>query len=95
MKDVFGKEVVHRPSHLDVESPLFKGKPHFWIQWKNTNICGEVRCECGYDGRFEGRFFYFFRCPDCGKVWEVGTHVAIYEVTDDRAKHSLVQEIEE
>ncbi len=86
---------VHKPSHLDVESPLFTGRPHIWIQWKGTNVCCDIRCTCGDGGHFDGDFFYFFRCPNCGKVWEVGTHVAIYEVTDDRAKHSLVQEIEE
>jgi hypothetical protein len=72
-------EFKHPPSHLDVESPVFVGKPHAWIQWKGTDVCADLHCECGWSGHFDGDFMYFFRCPACEQVWEVGTHVALYK----------------
>ena len=75
----------HPPSHLDVEQPLFKDKPHICVQWKGTDVCCDIHCVCGGGGHFDGEFFYFFKCPDCGRYWEVGTHVAIYETTKERA----------
>ena len=72
-------------SHLDIESPQFAGKPHIWLQWKGTDVCCDVHCDCGEMSHFDGDFFYFFRCPNCGKYWEVGTHVAIYPVSEERA----------
>lgn len=79
----------HEPSHLDVESPLFAGKPHIWIQWKGTNVCCDVHCTCGAHSHFDGDFFYFFKCPGCGQHWEVGTHVTIYPVSDQALKGHL------
>jgi hypothetical protein len=31
---------------------------------------------------FDGYFMYFVRCPYCHKVWELGTHIALYEPSD-------------
>jgi hypothetical protein len=84
---------VHPPSHLDIEIPLFADKPHVWIQWKGTDVCCDILCSCGNASHYDGYFLYFFRCP-CGKVWEVGTFVSIYEVTDGRADGACVQEVE-
>lgn len=81
-------EVVHQPSHLDIEQPQFHGDPHvphIWIQWKGTDVCCDVWCSCGQPAHFDGDFLYFFQCPHCGKYWEVGTHVKIYEVSAERA----------
>jgi hypothetical protein len=85
----------HPPSHLDIESPQFEGKPHIWIQWKGTDVCCDIHCTCGASHHFDGDFFYFFQCPSCKKYWEVGTHVLIYEVPAERVKDlSTVQKIE-
>ena len=78
-------ERVREPSHLDIESPQFEGKPHIWVQWKGTDVCADVHCSCGEMSHFDGDFFYFFRCPHCGQHWEVGTHVSIYPVMAERA----------
>lgn len=75
----------HGPSHLDHESPKFDGHPHIWIQWKGTDVCCDIHCACGAHCHFDGDFLYFFQCPHCHRYWEVGTHVAIYEVPKERA----------
>jgi len=79
-------------SHLHIEEPLFKDKPYIWIQWKGTNVCCDISCDCGASLHFDGDFLYFFKCPSCGQVWEVGTHVPIYKVNDNRAVGSVVIE---
>lgn len=82
-------------SHLDVESPLFEKKPHVWIQWKGTDVCADIHCECGAHLHFDGDFMYFFRCPYCETVWETGTHIAIYKVKpEDVVNGSMVKIIE-
>jgi hypothetical protein len=75
----------HKPSHLDIEQPKFDGVPHIWVQWKGTNVCCDIHCECGEMSHYDGDFFYFFKCPACQRYWEVGTHVAIYPTTKERA----------
>lgn len=67
------------PTHIDVEEPQFAGVPHLWIQWKGTDLCADVHCACGELSHFDGDFCYFLRCPCCGHVWEVGTHVTLHE----------------
>jgi hypothetical protein len=82
-------------SHLDIESPLFDDKPHIWLQWKGTNVCCDIHCLCGWHGHFDGLFFYFFRCPSCGKVYEVGSHVSIYQLADNDQRIASSQSIQE
>lgn len=78
----------HTLSHLHIQKDT---GPHVWIQWKGTNVCCDVHCECGYSGHYDGDFMYFLKCPKCERVWEVGTHMPIYEVRDGRAAgHNVV-----
>ena len=78
-------------SHLDVESPLFDGKPHIWIQWKGTDVCCDIHCSCGAHCHFDGDFFYDFQCPHCLQHWEVGTHVTLHPIegSDRRFKNTV------
>lgn len=69
-------------SHLDIESPMFNDKPHLWLQWKGTKVCCDIHCACGFHGHFDGSFFYFFACPECGQKYECGTHVTIYPINE-------------
>jgi hypothetical protein len=70
----------HPPSHLDIESPLFEGKPHIWIQWKGTDVCCDIHCACGAHLHYDGDFMYFIQCPHCRQLWEIGTHVTMYAI---------------
>ena len=79
-------------SHLDIENPLFRGKPHAWIQWKGTNVCADIHCSCGYHSHIDVDFMYFVRCPSCKKVWEVGTHIALYEPSNPAYASGRAQE---
>ena len=71
---------THVYKSLKIEEPLFLGKPHGWIQWKGTDVCIDLHCSCGDQLHYDGEFLYYWRCPSCLKVWEMGTHVSVYEV---------------
>jgi phage FluMu protein Com len=77
-------------SCLEQDGAAHKGKPHIWIQWKGTDVCCDIYCECGAHLHHDGDFMYFVKCPRCQTVWEVGSHVALYRVTDDRADDRLL-----
>jgi hypothetical protein len=51
--------------------------PHGWIQWKGTEVCIDLHCECGHHGHFDGEFFYFYSCPKCDKKYAVGSVVKL------------------
>ncbi len=61
-------------------------KPHGWIQWKGTDVCIDLRCECGHHGHFDGDFFYFFECPECKRKYAVGSNVLLIPLTEEQAE---------
>ena len=47
-------------------------QPELHIQWKGTDVCIDVECDCGWNGsHFDGMFLYSYRCPKCGTVWKM------------------------
>lgn len=54
--------------------------PHIWVQWKNTELCADVHCACGHHSHIDANFAYALRCPECGQVYVVGTHVTLYPI---------------
>jgi hypothetical protein len=75
-------------SHLDVDR--IDG-PHVWIQWKGTDVCADIYCACGHHMHFDGDFMYFVKCAECSRVWEVGTHVRLYEVWPNEERVTMVE----
>lgn len=59
---------------------------HGWIQWKGTQVCIDLHCTCGHHGHVDGDFFYFYQCPACNKVFAVGQHVKLIELTDKQVQ---------
>ena len=60
-----------------------KGTTH--IQWKGTAVCMDVYCACGELLHFDTWFAYHIGCSVCGQVYEVGTAVALRNVTREEA----------
>jgi hypothetical protein len=42
-----------------------------FIQWKGTDICCDLHCDCGQSSHFDGGFAYVLKCPHCEKLWEM------------------------
>jgi len=63
--------------------------PHGWIQWKGTEVCIDIYCQCGKPSHFDGSFLYHWKCPHCGTKYALGQNVKLIEL-----KASQVREIE-
>jgi hypothetical protein len=46
------------------------GKSTAFIQWKGTDACMDIRCECGVISHYDGMFAYFIKCPSCKAVYQ-------------------------
>lgn len=55
----------------------FEGKPHGWIQWKGTNVCIDLHCQCGAHMHFDGGFMYTLRCPHCNQRYWARPYIAL------------------
>lgn len=62
--------------------------PNGWIQWKGTNVCIDIHCICGESSHYDGDFMYFIECGYCGRVYECGGYIKLYE----RDKLELISE---
>lgn len=74
-EDVYGKDQKPTPSYGS-------------IQWKGTNICCDIHCECGYMGHIDGDFAHFYECIDCGRKYALGTNIKLIELTPEQAKYA-------
>lgn len=61
----------------------WKDTPHGWIQWKGTDVCMDVRCECGVLTHIDDTFCYYIRCGACGRTYECGGHIKLFPVDFD------------
>lgn len=52
-----------------------------WIQWKGTDICMDIHCECGYHGHLDAEFAHYYQCPRCSVVYHPQTTIAMEPVT--------------
>ncbi len=67
---VYGRDAATAPSHG-------------WIQWKGTNVCIDLCCECGHNGHVDGEFFYFYECSACGRKYAIGQTVKLIPLTPE------------
>lgn len=70
----------------ELDKASFEGIPHGWIQWKGTDVCIDLHCECGFLGHYDGDFFYKYRCPQCKKAYAVGACVKLIPLTPEEEK---------
>ncbi len=64
----------------DIDSERVKDQPHGWIQYKGTDICIDLHCNCGAHLHFDGDFLYAFTCGECSQTYELGANVLLYPV---------------
>jgi hypothetical protein len=66
--------------YLDADS---LENPSAWIQWKGTDVCMDVRCDCGAVSHVDADFAYYYRCPSCREVFRVGQSIRLYPMSPD------------
>ena len=70
-----------------LEDGIFKGQQtSTYIQWKGTDVCMDFTCECGALSHFDAEFLYFVKCPNCSRVFCIGTRVVAVEVLPEHAQ---------
>lgn len=57
-----------------------------FIQWKGTDLCMDFHCECGRHSHIHGMFGYVIECVGCGALYEMGTQVRAYRMSDEEAR---------
>lgn len=62
-------------------------RPSGWIQWKGTDACIDLHCECGHMDHFDGGFFYYYECSACHKKYAVGQVIKLIPLTDEQAAY--------
>lgn len=72
---------IHEP-----DSKQWEDKPHGWIQWKGTDVCVDLYCECGAHGHIDGYFLYHYECLGCGRKYALSANVKLIEMTPEQAK---------
>ncbi len=60
-------------------------EPHGWIQWKGTDVCMDVHCQCGVSTHVDAEFAYFIQCGKCGAKYAVGQNVKLTPLTAEEA----------
>ena len=52
----------------------------------------DAYCSCGWQSHVDAEFAYFFKCPKCGKVYEINGHVEFIEVKNPKEQdiHAVV-----
>ena len=57
-------------------------EPYAWIQWKGTDVCMDVHCNCGCDAHVDATFPYYYRCPKCKRLFAVGQNIKLILLSD-------------
>lgn len=51
--------------------------PNAFIQWGSTEVCGDLRCDCGYTTHFDGFFQFSVTCENCKETWKLSTIIEV------------------
>lgn len=60
-----------------------QGRPHGWIQWKGTNVCMDIHCECGAHMHIDDDFVYYIKCPHCKRTYFCNGHIQLIELEEE------------
>ena len=57
------------------------GEGEVFIQYKGTDICADFTCpNCKEQEHIDGYFCYSWECPECKKVYNLSSHIKLFEV---------------
>ena len=57
--DKRNSDAAHEATKDDADRRGISDGPHGWIQWKGTDVCIDLHCECGSHGHVDGDFVYY------------------------------------
>jgi len=65
----------------------YENQPHGWIQWKGTDVCMDIHCECGKISHIDGDFVYYVKCPYCGTIYHCNGHIELIPIKEEPCHH--------
>ena len=63
-----------------------------FLQFKNTDICIDLFCDCGESSHYDGDFARFAKCPHCGQIWELPSMLTPARVTAEHPQFKFASE---
>lgn len=61
---------------------------HAFIQWKGTDACIDIWCECGAAYHSDGEeFLYSVQCSACGAIYEMDSYVRMRRRSEECQWH--------
>lgn len=57
--------------------------PYGWIQWKGTEVCMDIHCECGADLHIDAEFCYHIKCVRCGAIYECSGYIDLHKLNHE------------
>lgn len=66
-----------------------------FIQWKGTDACFDLWCDCGVHLHMDGYFAYAVKCGNCGAIWQMPQKVKPVKVKTTQWTPILLEEDED
>ena len=60
-----------------------QSEPSACLQWKGTDVCMDVYCDCGTHSHVDGDFCQFVICPACSRTFCCMPEIVLIEVEND------------
>lgn len=57
--------------------------PSGWIQWKGTDVCADIHCDCGAHYHIDASFAYYVRCPACKGIFALSGHIELLKLSGE------------
>jgi len=78
IRKIIMKKAKTRNETWDLQEK-YEGRPHGWVQWKNTTVDMDIHCKCGVVTHIIGEFVYSLECPACGTKYACNGHIELIE----------------
>ncbi len=58
------------------------GVAHIFLQWKGTEACMDIWCECGSGMHLDAGLVYQLKCMDCGALYLLPSSLPLQKITE-------------
>ena len=60
-------------------------RPRLFVQWKGTDLCCDIECECGEYDHLDVEFAYAVKCLSCGRAYALRPRVELVPLSSEEA----------
>lgn len=57
-----------------------RARPSNNVQWKGTDLCLDLYCDCGMSSHADGYSFSYVQCPGCDVIYKLQHNVPMTKV---------------